>query len=129
MSLTEGQQALIRRIVTMGGGTNVSLPNGPGKALPRYVVQAAGGSQRTLGLSKVTDARPEISVRVEVAAWPDGQYATQSDTLVAALVARFAVADQFDGVTIEDAPNVRPPMPVSDGVYCVPVIIRGRCFF
>lgn len=129
MSITAGQQALIRRILTMTTSANIVVPNGSAKGLPRYVVQASGGSQRTLGLSKITDARPEITVRVETGVWPDVQYSTLSDTLVAALVARFAVSDQFDGVTIEDAPSVRPPLPVTDGVFAVPVIIRGRCFF
>ncbi|HBT01653.1 MAG TPA: hypothetical protein DEB47_17755 [Citreicella sp.] len=132
MSITEGHQALIRRIVTMSGAPNIVLPGGPGKALPRIVVQVSGGSQRTMGLSGATDSTPEITVRVETAQ-KDAQgrdaYATANDALVAALVARFAVGGTFDGVTIEDAPLPRPALPVTDGVYSVPVIIRGRLFF
>ena len=125
MSLTAGQQALIRRIVTMTTSANIVLPNGPGAALPRYVVQVSGGSQRTATVDGVTDARPEIVVRVETVA---DAYATDNDALVAALVARFRPGDKFDGVTVIDAPLPRPPL-VGDGVYSVPVIIRGRFSF
>lgn len=124
MSLTDGQQALIRRIVTMTRTANVVLPNGSDEPLPRYVVQASGGSQRTVGGR--TEANPEITVRVETCS---GKNATQSDELVAALVDRFPVHARFDGVTILDAPLPRPPLPDTDGVYSVPVIIRGRTSF
>jgi hypothetical protein len=126
MSLTLGQAALIRRIVTMTTDANIVLPNGPGAGLPRYVVQAAGGTQRTRTIDGVTEARPEIVVRVETEA---GAYATESDSLVADLVARFDVGDSFDGVTIIERPSPRPPLPVADGVYSVPVIIRGFTSF
>ena len=56
MSITTGQQALIRRIVTMTTSANIVLPNGAGAGLPRYVVQAAGGTQRTATLAGLTDA-------------------------------------------------------------------------
>lgn len=125
MSLTAGQQALIRRIVTMTTDANIVLPNGPGAALPRYVIQAAGGSQRTRTTDGVTEARPEILVQVETGT----DYATNNDALVAALVARFPVTANFDGVTIIDAPLPRPPLPVTEGVYSVPVIIRGFTSF
>lgn len=125
MSITTGQQALIRRIVTMTGGTNVVLPNGPDKGLPRYVVQVSGGGQRAMGLSQQTDAKPEIVVRVETV---DGEYTTENDQLVAALVARFNNCPKFDGVVIESAPQVRPPIQ-GGGVYAVPVVITGRFFF
>lgn len=124
MSLTDGQQALINRIVTMSGAPNIVVPEGPGKGLPRYVVQVSGGSQSTIGASRVTDARPEITVRVET---EKGSYATDNDALVKALVARFAVGDTFDGVTILAAPLPRPPIP--GAVYSVPVVIRGQTFF
>ena len=90
--------------------------------MPRYVVQVSGGGQRTATISGATESRPEIVVKVETAA--DG-YATSNDTLVAALVAMFPVNARFDGVTILDAPQPRPAMPVTDGVYSVPVIVRG----
>lgn len=127
MSITTGQQALIRRIVTMTTDANIVLPNGPGKGLPRYVIQAAGGAQQTASLKGRTEAAPEIVVRVETA---DGEYATQNDELVAALVARFPLdGAPFDGVVIREAPLPRPPLPVADGVYAVPVIIRGATRF
>lgn len=125
MSLTTGQQALIRRVTTMSAPPNVVLPNGKGKPLPRYVVQASGGSQSTFDLSGTTDSRPEIVVRVETEA---DEFATENDSLVAALVARFKPGDEFDGVEIMDAPLPRPPLE-GDGVYSVPVIIRGRYIF
>jgi hypothetical protein len=126
MSLTVGQQALIRRIVTMTTSANIVLPNGPGAGLPRYVVQVSGGSQIRRTVDGTTEARPEIVVRVET---KDGEYANENDTLVAALVARFPCNASFDGVTIIDAPLPRAPLPLADGVYSVPVIIRGFTSF
>ena len=125
MSMTNGHQAIISRIVTMSGAPNVVLPNGPGKDCPRFVVQEAGGSQRTATVAGETDAYPEVIVRVET----DTAYATENNALVAALVARFAPGSRFDGVTILDAPLPRAPLPVTEGVYSVPVIIRGRISF
>jgi hypothetical protein len=125
MSISTGQQALIRRIVTMTTDANIVLPNGSTHNLPRYVVQSSGGSQRSLGASGLTEAFPEIVVRVETVA---DAYATQNDQLVAALVARFSVGDVFDGVEITEAPLPRAPLGMSE-VYSVPVIIRGRMVF
>ncbi|MGI3168397.1 hypothetical protein ACRARG_04545 [Pseudooceanicola sp. C21-150M6] len=125
MSITAGQAALIRRIVTMTDPPNIVLPNGPGKGLPRYVVQVSGGAQRTMGVNGSTEARPEIVVRVETGT----DYSTENDALVSALVARFAVGDLFDGVKITAAPSPRAALPVTDGVYSVPVVIRGNYHF
>lgn len=121
MSITTGHQALIKRIVQMSTTANIVLPNGPGKDLPRYVIQAAGGSQRTATVGGITESYPEIVVQVETGT----DYADDNDDLVADLVSLFAVNSRFDGVTIIDAPLPRPPLPVDRGVYSVPVIIRG----
>ncbi len=129
MSITAGHQALIRRVVTMTDPPNIVLPNGPGKGLPRYVIQAAGGAQTPADMTGETRAFPEIVVRVETKAWPEGQYAIESDALVAALIARFPVGVKFDGVKIDRAPEARTELPVIDGVYSVPVIIRGTYHF
>lgn len=132
MSITLGQQALIDRITTMVDPPNIVLPGGEAFGLPRYVVQVAGGAQQRETVGGLTRANPEIVVRVETKTVTDaGAFAltTESNDLVAALVARFAVGDTFDGVTILEAPLPRAPLPVTDGVYSVPVIIRGRCYF
>ncbi|MBR9841435.1 MAG: hypothetical protein GYB50_26815 [Rhodobacteraceae bacterium] len=129
MSITTGQQALINRVVTMASPPSIVLPNGPGKGLPRFVIQTAGGSQQPSTLTGETRAFPEILVRVETNAFPEGQYLIQSDALVAALVARFPPGVKFDGVKIDRAPDVRPPLPVTDGVYAVPVYVRGTFTF
>ena len=125
MSLTNGQQALIKRIVEMTTSANIMLPNGPGKTAPRYVIQEAGGAQRTRTIDGVTEAFPEIVVLVET----KSKYTTDNNSLVAALVARFPVNARFDGVQILDAPLPRPPLPVVEGIYSVPVIIRGYMSF
>jgi len=114
MSLTDGHQAIIGRIVAEAGATSVVLPNGPGKGLPRYVVQEAGGTQRPIGVDGMTDATAEVVVRVETEA---GAYATEANALASALVAMFPGGLRFDGMTVMDAPSVRPPLPVADGVY------------
>ncbi|MEM1371470.1 MAG: hypothetical protein AAGG72_04475 [Pseudomonadota bacterium] len=124
MSLTDGQQALID-ILRAGSSINVRYPSGPGVGLPRYVVKEAGGSQRTATIKSRTEANPEILVTVEVEA---GEYATESNMHVKALRTIFAPG-QHTGVRIIDAPLPRPPLPVTDGVYSVPVIVRGRTYF
>ncbi|NDV52108.1 hypothetical protein [Salipiger sp. PrR003] len=129
MSITAGHQALIRRVVTMTDPPNIVLPNGEGKGLPRYVVQAAGGAQTPADMTGKTRAFPEIVVRVETKAWPAGQYFIESDALVAALVARFPPGAKFDGVKIDRAPDVRPSLPVTDGVLSIPVVIRATFIF
>jgi hypothetical protein len=126
MSMTDGQQALIRRIVTMDDPPNIALPNGPGVGLPRYVIQEAGGSQNTFDMAGTVESFPEIVVRVET---EDGEYATENNALVKALVARFKPGSRFDGITILDAADPRPPLPGGGDVYAVPVIIRGRYVF
>lgn len=125
MSLTTGQQALVARIINMPGRPNVVLPNGPSADCPRYVIQKAGGAQRTAGLDGRTDGTPEIVVRVET----KSTYDVENDALVAALVARFRPGDRFDGVTIIEAPLPRPALPPVGGVYAVPVRIRGQYSF
>lgn len=126
MSITDGHQAIIARIVSQAGGTSVVLPEGPGKSLPRYVVQEAGGSQRTVTLAGDTLARPEVVVRVETEA---GRYATENNALTKALVGMFPPGASFGGVHVRDAPSVRPPLPTTDGVYSVPVVIRAEFGF
>jgi hypothetical protein len=125
MSMTDGQQKLINRIVTMDDPPNIALPNGPGVGLPRYVIQEAGGSQNTFDMAGTVESFPEIVVRVET---EDGEYATGNNALVKALVARFKPGSRFDGITILDAANSRPPL-TGGGVYATPVIIRGRYVF
>lgn len=127
MSITTGQQKLINRVVTMASPPNIIIPGGKSKDMPRYVIQAAGGSQQTVFRNKgMTDATAEINVRVETGT--DVYSVIENDSLVAALVARFPVGASFDGITILDAPLPRPPV-TSAGVYAIPVIIRGRFFF
>lgn len=125
MSITDGTQAMINRIVTMSSPPNIVLPNGPDKDLPRFVVMETGGPQQTMGLTQDTDSGPEIVVRVET---PKGAFSVDNNALVKQLVQRFAVGDRFDGVFIERTPNVRPPVS-DDEAYVIPVIITGRYFY
>jgi hypothetical protein len=126
VSLASGHQAIISRIVAETSGTNIVLPNGPGKSLPRYVVMEAGGSQRPFGLDGRTEAFPEVVVRVETLA---DKYATQANTLCGDLVAMFPPGLLFSGMQVVRAPDIRPPLPVLDGVYSVPVVIQVRFVF
>lgn len=125
MSITDGQAAIINRIVTSGMSANIVLPYGPGAECPRYVIQVSGGSQSTVTMHGHTDSNPEIVVRVETT----DEYATANDGLVSDLVAIFRPGAKFSGVTILDAPSPRAPLPVTDGVYSVPVVVRGRYSF
>lgn len=126
MSLTTGQQALVRRIMTMPDRPNVVWPGGGDKPLPRYVIQNAAGAQSRFGIDGTTESYPEINVRVETDS--NNPDASANDALVAKLDARFRPGDTFDGVEIVDATWPRQPL-LSTGVYAVPVIIRCRYIF
>ncbi len=123
MSITDGHQLLVQHLIDMPGSTDIALPNGPGKELPRYVVEIAGGAQRTATHGGETDASPEIVVRVETR----NEYTTENDALVKALVNRFTPGTRIGTLTILDAPLPRPPLP--GPTYSVPVIIRGSYSF
>lgn len=128
MSLSDGHQAIISRIVEQAS-VSVVLPNGPGRGLPRYVIQEIGGAQQTSMLAGDTDADPEVAVRVETR---DGQYATQANLLTRQLVAMFPVGLRFGDsgrFTVLRAPNVRPALPPVEGVYAVPVFVSARFTF
>ncbi|WP_422073872.1 hypothetical protein [Tranquillimonas rosea] len=124
MSLAAGQLALMKRVATMPDAPNVVWPNGEPADLPRLVMQPSGGGQSVATISGVTDATPEIVVRVET---ESGQFTGASDALVAALMDRFKPGDRFDGVRIIAAPQ--PRAPIEGTPYVVPVVIRGRQFF
>lgn len=126
MSQTDGHQAIISRMIAELSGSNIVLPNGPGKSLPRYVVMEAGGRQTPATLDGTTDAYPEVVVRVETRA---GVYATQNNNMVSALVDAFPLGLQFSGMRVHRAPDVRPPLPIQDGVYSVPVIVTAQFNF
>lgn len=128
MSLSDGHRGIISRIVG-SASVNVVLPNGPGKGLPRYVVQEAGGTQRTATMAGLTDAVAEVVVLVETSS---GAYSTQSNSLISELVDMFRPGVRFGGPTemvIVEAPDVRPPLPDTGGVYSVPVIVRAHFNF
>lgn len=123
MSAVLVQQALIRRFLAMPTTKPKVLPNHAGDITgAAYVVQVSGTAQGTLGISRLTDVTAEIAIRVDT---PENRYATESDAMVDALVSWFAVGSQFDGVTVTEAPSPRPPYN-ANGVYSVPVLVRGR---
>ena len=126
MDITDGQLALMQRVATMPDAPNIVWPDGPGAGSPRFVMQASGGSQRTFTIRGTTEANPEIVVRVET---DEGDLGRANKELVSRLVARFPVTLRFDGLTILSAPEVRPPLPATGGVYSVPVIITARQYF
>ena len=125
MSITDGQQAIIKRLVEESP-INVVLPNGPDKGLPRYHVQEVGGIQNTIGVDGTTEADAEVLVRVETR---NLEYSTENNELTKELYRMFPVGLRYGGVTILEAPDPRPPLPMQDGVYAVPVYIRARSYF
>lgn len=126
MSIPDGHDAIIRRARQELSSTNFVLPNGPGASLPRYVVQEAGGRERTLGLDGATEAFPEVLFLAETEA---GVYSGGTSNLVRALVQVFRPGTRFEGCTVLVPPDVRPPLPVADGVYSVPVYVSARIVF
>lgn len=127
MSGVDVEQTLIRRLLQMPGRWPVKVPNGAGvTAVQRYVVEGAAGSQRAEGASMVTNVDREINVRIEV---PEGSGPTDADNQAKAIVAWFPIGLVLEGlVEINEAPNARPGFP-ADGLYIVPVLIRGRGYF
>lgn len=125
MSMADGHAALINRVIDQAGTTDVVLPEGEASGLPRYVIEEAGGLQRTDGVYGGTVCRPEIVVRVET---EKSRGTSQSKTLVDNLVSMFLPGQIFDGVKIVDAPLPRPPLPNSS-VRSVPVVVRGDFIF
>ena len=129
MSAAKAEQALINHVVTMASVAEVVVPQGEMKGLPRYVIRAAGAGTRTFDLSGTTEADVEIVVSVET---DTGQYVTESNTLSDELETRFRPGTRITHggvtVTVLRPPETRPPI-VGDGVYSVPVIIRGRVYY
>lgn len=127
MSIADGHEQIISRIVS-GASVSVMLPNGPGKPVPRYVLQEAGGRQMTSTLQGDTDAYPEVVVLVQTEA---GDYSTLNAQLLRELAAMFVPGTRFGDpeMTVVTSPEVRPPLPVEFGVYTVPVIVRASFTF
>lgn len=124
MSIATGHDAIIRRIINEFTGGNIVLPNGPSKDLPRIVLQEAGGVQLPFGLDGKTLSYPTVLVRVETDA---GNYSTEATTIVNEIVSLFQPGiPAFDDVTVDRRPDVRPALPITNGVYAVPVYVRGR---
>lgn len=121
MSIVDGHDAIIRRIVAMDGAPNISLPNDIGVDVPRYVIQEAGGSVSTVTIGGITMSEPEVAVRVET---ENGDSTGQSGAMIRALLDLFPVNLRFDGMKVIRSPDVRPALPGTP--YSVPVIIRVR---
>lgn len=124
-TIADGHDALIRRIVEGLPSANVVTHLTPGhKDLPRYVCWPAGGLQRPLGVSGLTEAFPEISVLIEV----EPHAGQTAKAMLASLNALFVLGGVYDGVTVERAPEPRPA--IDDGaVYRQPVYVRGHFTF
>lgn len=125
-SLTAARGAIISRILGMASPPNIMQPNSPvTKDPPRFVIQNAPQLIQTATIDGTTRADFEIMVRVETAA---GEYGTDNDALVQALIDLFPVTARFDGVTILRAPDPRPSY-VDGGLYVTPVYFRGFTSF
>ena len=126
MSVIEAQNAIIAHLKSLPNRPAIAYPNGPVvKVLPRIVVSIPSASQRTVTLCGETQADAEVIARVET---QGGEFVTASNEIVGAIVDRFPFGDIGGGVTILDRP--RPATAFrADGVYYVPVLIRGRFYF
>lgn len=125
-SIVDAQNALIARLKAMPGAPSIVEPNdAEGADLPRIVVQVVAPRQSPFDATGNTLADAEINARIEV---EDGNFTGASDILVAAIQSQFRPGTQFDGVTIITAPQPSISYQI-DGVYHVPVTIRGRCYF
>lgn len=126
MSAIDIEEALIRRFLAMPTSYQRLRPNEAGNLTgPAYVIEVSGTAQATLGMSRMTEGNVEIMIRVDT---PENQYATLAGQMVRAIVDHFQIGDRFDGVTITERPTPRTPYK-ANGVYSVPVLVRGRGYF
>ena len=125
MGIVQAHNAIIARIQQQLAPANVVTPDSGHLNLPRYVCQPAGGTQLPLGVGGLTEAFPEVVVMVETSS---AASVSVNNTMVSALVDLFKPGLIFSGVTVDQRPQVRPPL--EDGAtYRVPVVIRVRIIF
>lgn len=126
MASTDGQDAIITRILSMATTANFSVPDGPkGVALPRYRISDGGNPAIPRTIDGRVQAFPEVRVMVET---EEGKGGEQSKQMVQDLIDLFPQGERFDGVQILVPPDPRAPLQ-ANGVYAVPVFIRGRQFY
>lgn len=127
MSGVDVERILIRRLLAMPGRWPVALPNGRGvTASQRYVLEPSGANQTSEGASVITNVDREINVRIEI---PEGIDTTPADNEAKRIVDWFPKNLVLEGlVEILTPPDARPGFPV-DGLWIVPVLIRGRGYF
>lgn len=131
MSFTAAQRALIGAVQAVPGRPAIVYPNhrGATPSLPRWVVQVAANSGRTVSLCGETQAVTEIMIRVEV---EDGAFDTEASQHVSKIEAAFPSGRRIETASvdleIDGAPQPRPALE-GDGFFAVPVLIRARHFF
>lgn len=125
MSATTAQNALIQRLQTMPDRPAIAYPNGPHVELPRIVIEVPGAAQRGFGTDGSTLSVAEIVARVEIEANALDAGAT---AITDGIVAHFPPGLSLAGAQIREAPQSRARY-TADGVYHIPVVIRGEIIF
>lgn len=125
MSATLAQDALLKRLMSMPDRPSIAYPNGLNVEPPRIVVEFPAASQNTSELGGLTQGTAEMIARVET---KDGELDTEAKSIATQIVEHFPVGLETDLVTIVQAPSPRTAYQ-ADGVYHIPVIVRGRYHF
>lgn len=126
MSATIAQRDLVTHLQAMPSRPAVAYPNGPIVTdMPRIVVEVPQAAQRTKTIAGIQEVDAEIVARIET---QDGHFETEATDIAEAIVAHFAPGTKAGVNKIIDAPSVRSRFR-RDGVYYLPLIIRGRSYF
>ncbi|MEL7299372.1 MAG: hypothetical protein AAFM92_03220 [Pseudomonadota bacterium] len=125
MSAIDAQNALLARLQGMPDAPAIAYPNGPVvKLRPRIVVQFPAAAQTTRTIKGCVEGTAEMIARIEV---DQHCFAGAANDIAVQILARFSPVLRLSGVTIIEAPSIQGAFS-SDGVYHLPVIIRGRFY-
>lgn len=124
-TIIDAQDALIAHLQAMPDRPAIAYPNGRVVTdLPRVAVEVPSGSERVVTIKGCGEGDAEILARVET---QDGTFSGEAGQIANNILAHFAPVQRIDGVTIIERPTVRGSYR-EDGIYYVPVIIRGRFY-
>jgi len=118
-------EAFKAHVAAMAGLPDVVWPNEARKATtPRLDVQTGPSSPLSLTLAGVSDA--DLMYQVTVVT-KSGEYTTESNTIIDAVVSRFAFGQVVGASKVRKRPDIGPA--IQDGTeYSVPITIRLRAF-
>lgn len=124
--LNDGFDAIERRLQAMPGRPVIAYQASPKltETLPRMVIQRPRPPKRTIFLQGTTECEVELIVRIET----KQDLGVDAAAIFAAIEAQFPVGLEFEGMTVNDAPETLNRYS-SGGVFHVPVSIKARFYY